>query len=1012
MRPLFVVLAMLPAILSAQKNYFQQEVNYTIKASLDDRQHSLSAEISMVYTNRSPDELGEIWMHCWPNAYASRRSAFARQKAGQQDGEFYFAPDSSMGGLKKLDFRVDGQQVKWSFDPKNPDIARLQLPRPLAPGGSITISTPFELDIPASFSRLGHVGQSYQMTQWFPKPAVYDTRGWHPIPYLDQGEFYSEFGSFDVTLTLPANYVVGATGVLQNPEEWTFLAQKEAETRAKLQKTDLKGKKKKFEAQPFPASSSSTKTLRYKAEKVHDFAWFADKRFNVLRDTAHLASGRTVDCWAMFTDEDFRTWQKGAFYVRRAVEFYSECVGEYPWPHATAVHSALSAGGGMEYPMITVIGNAGDPKSLDDVITHEVGHNWFYGILASNERDHPWMDEGINSYYEMRYIDRYYKSKMGDDYLPKKFYNPATFGPLLQNGYLILARHHDDTPPDTKSDRFVPAAYGLMVYMKTALCMNWLEKSAGTAKFDQAMQAYYREWQFKHPYPEDFQQSMAAAGIDIGWFMQAMSTGKHTDYSLEKVEKVAGGYRLTVRNEGKLNAPFPVTALREGQPAGTQWYPAPAEAKETVVFPAENVDQFVIDREFTTLDVQRHNNGGRNKIQVNMASLFEQPDRRTLGILPWLGWNNYDKTMVGLLLYNPPFPGQKIQYYLAPGFGLGSKKPVGLADVRLNLYPGGALPRLTAGVSAKTFEMDYDWGEKTYDRYYRIVPQLRGELRSNSTSFRHWLNLRAIFAGREVDKFDVEGNRLGRTFDRNTIYELRYEARQKRLPNPYSLVFALEFQDKDINIYQRGRTYLRNTLTYEQRFYYSEKRKITARLFAGVFWYNTDGGTTRITPERLTLLPEGYADYRFDQLFLGRTETDGVFAQQVSQTDGGFKNAFGSTYPYLGFSQDFAASLNLRADLPFRLPMGLPVKPWFDLGYFKKTPLQGEKLSFEDQFLWSGGLMLSFFGGGFEIYFPLVNAGILEDQYDQRGGGYGSRITWSIRLRNLTPNDIADHLLH
>ncbi len=222
MRPLFVVLAMLPAILPAQKNYFQQEVNYTIKASLDDRQHSLSAEISMVYTNRSPDELGEIWMHCWPNAYASRRSAFARQKAGQQDGEFYFAPDSSMGGLKKLDFRVDGQQVKWSFDPKNPDIARLQLPRPLAPGGSITISTPFELDIPASFSRLGHVGQSYQMTQWFPKPAVYDTRGWHPIPYLDQGEFYSEFGSFDVTLTLPANYVVGATGVLQNPEEWTF----------------------------------------------------------------------------------------------------------------------------------------------------------------------------------------------------------------------------------------------------------------------------------------------------------------------------------------------------------------------------------------------------------------------------------------------------------------------------------------------------------------------------------------------------------------------------------------------------------------------------------------------------------------------------------------------------------------------------------------------------------------------------------------------------------------------
>ncbi|HNE27692.1 MAG TPA: M1 family metallopeptidase [Saprospiraceae bacterium] len=1012
MRLLLVALAVFPFSLPAQKTYFQQEVNYTITATLDDRQHSLNAEISMVYTNHSPDELPEIWMHCWPNAYASRRSAFARQKADQQDGKFYFAPDSSMGGLSRLDFKVDGQQIKWSFDPKNPDIARLQLPRPLAPGGSITISTPFVLDIPASFSRLGHVGQSYQMTQWFPKPAVYDTRGWHPIPYLDQGEFYSEFGAFDVTITLPANYVVGATGVLQNPEEWAFLAQKETETRAKLMKTDLSEKKPRFRTQSFPPSSANTKTLHYKAEKVHDFAWFADKRFNVMRDTARLASGRTVDCWAMFTDEDFRTWQKGAFYVRRAVEFYSECVGEYPWPHATAVHSALSAGGGMEYPMITVIGNAGSPRDLDDVITHEVGHNWFYGILASNEREHPWMDEGINTYYETRYTQKYYNSSMGDGMLPKKLYDPKQYGPLLYTGYLVMARHHDDTPPDTRSDRFTPAAYGLMVYMKTALCMGWLEKSVGTATFDQAMQAYYREWQFRHPYPEDFQQSMTAAGVDVGWFMQTMTTGRHTDYALDKVEKVAGGYRLTVRNKGRLNAPFPVTALRKGQVAGTQWYPAPASAKETVVFAAEDVDEFVIDRDFSTLDVRHQNNSRRSRVQVDAARLFEHPNKRTLGILPWLGWNNYDKTMIGLLLYNPPFPGQKIQYYLAPGLGIGSKKPAGLADIRLNLYPGGAFPRLTVGISAKSCQMDYHWGTQTYDRYYRIAPQVRGELRSGSTSFRHWLNLRTIFTGREVDKFDVEGNLLGRTFNRNTIYELRYEAARKRLPNPWTLSVALEFQDKDNNLYERGRSYLRNTLSYRQQFYYTEKRKITARFFAGVFWYNTDGGTSRVTPERLTLLPQGFNDYRFDQLFLGRTDPEGIFARQVSQTDGGFKNAFGSAYPYLGFSQDFAASLNLRADLPFRLPLGLPLKPYFDLGYFKSAEIAGQKPDFEDQLLWSGGLMLSFFGGGFEVYFPLVNAGVLQDQYDQAGGKYGSRITWSIRLRNLTPNDIADHLLH
>ena len=206
--------------LLAQTGYFQQAVNYTINATLDDQQHQISGDITIEYTNNSPDELEVIWLHLWPNAFSKRNTAFARQKIRQGSSRFYFADEEDLGSVSNLNFTVDGTAATLEFpQPENPDVARLRLPKPVASGATIRMASPFLVKIPASFSRLGRVGTSYQMTQWYPKPAVYDQDGWHPMPYLDQGEFYSEFGNFDVTLTLPQNYVVGASGTLQTEQE-------------------------------------------------------------------------------------------------------------------------------------------------------------------------------------------------------------------------------------------------------------------------------------------------------------------------------------------------------------------------------------------------------------------------------------------------------------------------------------------------------------------------------------------------------------------------------------------------------------------------------------------------------------------------------------------------------------------------------------------------------------------------------------------------------------------------
>ena len=190
------------------------------------------------------------------------------------------------------------------------------------PGQSLVINTPFRVKIPASFSRLGHVKQAYQITQWYPKPAVFDHKGWHPISYLDQGEFYSEFGSFDVKITLPSNYVVASTGNLKTISEELFL---DSLANAKLDSSKIKftpiGKTKAIT----PASTSTFKTLHYVQDSVHDFAWFADKRYHVLKGEVELEN-KNITSWALFTNSEAKLWKRSIEYINDATKYFSKWV--------------------------------------------------------------------------------------------------------------------------------------------------------------------------------------------------------------------------------------------------------------------------------------------------------------------------------------------------------------------------------------------------------------------------------------------------------------------------------------------------------------------------------------------------------------------------------------------------------------------------------------------------------------------------------------------------------------
>ncbi len=313
------------------------------------------------------------------------------------------------------------------------------------------------------------------------------------MPYLDQGEYYSEFGNFDVTINLPANYVVAATGELQNEEEKEWLKSRSSFTwKPVKRKEKTKGGQVKTIIEKFPASFAKTKTVHFKQNNVHDFAWFADKRFIVAQDTCKLPSGKIVAVSNYVTSAEKDTWQKSIQYTKQAVRFYSVQLGDYPYTTVNVVQGPISFGGGMEYPGITILSPVKTAPELDLLIAHEIGHNWFYSAIGNNERDHAWMDEGINTFYENLYKETYHINLVSRD----KIHFETT----------VVEK--TDQPIETVSEKFSEHNYGLVTYYKASEWIKYLRSQLGDDIFNKAMQEYYRRWQSRHPAPQDLKQIM------------------------------------------------------------------------------------------------------------------------------------------------------------------------------------------------------------------------------------------------------------------------------------------------------------------------------------------------------------------------------------------------------------------------------------------------------------------------------------------------------------------------
>jgi len=897
---------------TARAQYWQQKVNYSIDVALTDSTHTLDGYISIQYLNNSPDTLTYIWIHCWANAYKNDLTAFSEQRLGNGQTDFYFSNKDRRGYINHLEFRADGRLARMEDHPQYIDIIRVILPIPLAPGAQVTLTTPFHVQLPDEFSRSGYYMGSYQVTQWYPKPAVYDSHGWHPIPYLDQGEFYSEFGDFDVRITVPKNFIVAAAGELQ----------------------DAPGRQ---ESGPPPAASPAepTKTLHYRQNNIHDFAWFADRRFYTQHDTLLLSSGRIIDVYSFYTPSAIPAWHHSIEDIKEAVRFRSALIGEYPFNVVTAVQARQGDEGGMEYPTITAIHiPKGTDKELDLTIEHEVGHNWFYAVLGTDERRYPWLDEGINSYYDNRYADLKYPASNHPAWLAKKI--PADGEPVLMNSQAAI---HGDQPISTPAEDFTEENYELIAYTKTAVWMKLLQNTLGTALFDSCMREYFRIWQFRHPYPDDFKAVI-------------------TNTSLRNLETLFSLLDKT--------GPLPP-------------FPPHRPIRPTLLF---NYRQSCKSDFLNILPAAGFNNYDHLMIGAVIHNFNLPPDNWQLLAAPLYATVSHQ--LNGLIHFNYAwYPGSS-----APAQSAGHPA-FRLIEAGINASRFSTI----SGTDSNSHSI--------FGGFYKVVPYLRLFFpKSSPRSTRDsWLEWKTYLIGERSFNNYVLKSTDSLYYPTVGKYEFRYLNQlsltilDSRILYPYSVNLQV----------QQAASFYRVNLNVNYLFNYGSGGGLAIRLFGAKFGYlGGQDPSQDLTPyePKLTAV-RGSEDYTYDNYFIGRNDFSGLASQQIIMRDGDLKLRTDLFQGLQGRSDNWVAAVNLKSTLPPQVvPKWLPLRLFLDIGTYAQAWSDNPPTS---HFLYVGGVELDLFHDVLHIYAPLVYSSDFSSQLKTVPGqnGFFQKVSFSIDFQQF-----------
>jgi hypothetical protein len=511
--------------IQAQSLYWQQHVSYQMEVDLDVETHRFTGVQKLVYTNNSPDTLTRVFYHLYFNAFQPgsmmdvRSKTIADPDSRVADRISVLKPDE-VGYHKIQSLTQDGVEVSYHIQGT---VAEVDLGKAILPGESTEFLMKFESQVPVQIRRSGRdnmEGISYSMTQWYPKMAEYDYEGWHADPYIGR-EFHGVWGDFDVKISIRKDHVLGGTGYLQNPEEVGFGYQKDGVAVNPPLEEKL--------------------TWHFNAPNVHDFAWAADPDY--LHGKRQVPNGPVLHF--LYQPDTTGHWDTLMDQTVEAFQIQSGLFGKYPYEQFSVIQGG---DGGMEYPMATLITSHGSMAALLSVTVHEALHNWYYGVLATNELKYPWMDEGFTTFAQYTVLDSIYRNGSS---------NPLE---RQMNGVVSLQLSGLAEPASTHADHYhTNYAYGITSYHKGAVFLRQLQYIVGKENFWKGMTRYFNDWGFKHPTPNDFIRVMEKiSGMELSWYLDLyIGTVKFSDYGIKDVRKRKKGM-ATVDLERIGQMPMPV----------------------------------------------------------------------------------------------------------------------------------------------------------------------------------------------------------------------------------------------------------------------------------------------------------------------------------------------------------------------------------------------------------------------------------------------------------------------
>ena len=507
---------------------WQQRVSYVMDIDMDASKDQYVGKQTLTYTNNSPDTLHKVFYHLYFNAFQpgsmmdvrSRTIADPDERVGDRISQL---SPSEIGFIKVKSLLQDGVSVKNSEVVAT--VLEVELNKPILPGKSSIFTMEWDAQVPLQIRRSGRdnaEGVEYSMSQWYPKMAEYDAKGWHADPYVGR-EFYAVWGDFDVTIHMDKKYIIGATGTLQNPQEIGY-------NYGGYEKVKTKGKKLDW---------------HFSAQNVHDFVWAADPDY--IHDVRTCASGLELHFLYQDDDEITENWKNFQEDVEKLFDIASEKYGKY----AYSQYSVIQGGdGGMEYPMATLITGKRKYGSLLGVTVHEAMHSWYQMMLATDEGNYPWMDEGFTSYASSEIM-----ALLNNKGESGKIHDGA------HRGYAYLVGKGIEEPLCTHGDHYnTNVAYGIASYNKGELFLDQLAYIIGTENLDKTLLRYFDQWAFRHPDVYDFiRVAEKVSDMELDWYIEYfVNSTKTVDYAITGFNESNGKTAVELSRLGQFIMPIDV----------------------------------------------------------------------------------------------------------------------------------------------------------------------------------------------------------------------------------------------------------------------------------------------------------------------------------------------------------------------------------------------------------------------------------------------------------------------